>query len=327
MTPSTSPPARRDDALDVATVGEVMTLLTTPWTTPLRAAAALDVGYAGAEANTAVGLARLGHAVAFGGRLGDDALGHRIAGELRREGIDVSGLSFDGTRPTGLLIRDLLTGRPGTVQYHRAGSAASDLGPEQVDEDAVRRARVLHLTGITAVLSDRSRAACLHALDVARDAGTIVCFDPNVRLRLAPGPTWRATVEEIAARADIALCGADDARACGVDADPAAWLHELGVPLVVVKDGAAGAWESQDGTVVRGAAHPVPVVVDAVGAGDAFAAGWLSGWLRGLAPADRLAEAAVVAACVVATAGDVPGLPDAAMRDGLLTAAGVDVIR
>ena len=104
-------------------------LLLAPTGVPLPSATRLDVDYAGAEANVAVGLARLGHVAAFQGRLGDDVFGRRIAAALRGEGVRTDGLSFDPDRPTGLLVRDVVQGRPITVCYYRSGSAASALGP------------------------------------------------------------------------------------------------------------------------------------------------------------------------------------------------------
>lgn len=310
-------------APEVVTIGEVMALLLAPAGVPLGAAASYEQGHAGAESNVAVGLSRLGHRVAFVSRLGDDRLGARVLRDLRGEGVDVSHVALDTTRPTGLLLRDTHA-RGVSVDYHRAGSAATLLAPADVPVDLLRQARVLHLTGITAAISDSAHEAVLHAARTAREHGVTVTADPNVRLRLADADRWRHLTEELADLADVLLVGADDAAAIGID-DPAGWAHARGVHTVVVKDGARGATES---TAADGAtrtrqqpALPVPVVVDPVGAGDAFAAGWISAWLRGAEPDRRLREAAAVAACVVATRGDVPGLPDPATRDRLLAGA------
>lgn len=299
-------------------MGEAMALMLAAQGSPLGEATAHELSYAGAESNVAVGLARLGHRVAFVSRLGDDHLGRRVRRELRGEGIDVDAVTLDPARPTGLLVRDTVaTGI--SVGYHRAGSAATALAPDDVPTDLLGRTRLLHLTGITAALSESARAACVHAAQRARAAGATVSLDPNVRLRLARPEQWRQIVEQLTPLTDILLIGADDAATIGVD-DPIAWAHDLGVPTVVLKDGARGAIESSEGQRRHQPALTVPVV-DPVGAGDAFAAGWLSGWLRGLPPEQRLREAAAVAACVVATRGDVPGLPDPGGRDRMLAGA------
>lgn len=302
--------------VEVVTIGEVLAVLLAEPGLPLGEAGTYTATYAGAEANVAVGLARLGHPTALVSRLGDDAFGRRVRRELRGEGVDVTGIALDPARPTGLLLRDSLAGRPVSVAYHRAGSAATALSPDDVDAQQVRAARVLHLTGITPALSSSADAACRRAAEIAHEAGVRVSFDPNVRLRLADPARWREIADSYAALADVVLVGVDDAAALGVD-DPIVWAHQAGARHVVVKDGARGARESVDGEVHSQPAITVPVV-DTVGAGDAFAVGWLSALLRGVPAPQRLAEGAAVAACVVATRGDIPGLPDAATRDAVL---------
>jgi 2-dehydro-3-deoxygluconokinase len=117
----------------------------------------------------------------------------------------------------------------------------------------------------------------------------------------------------------VVLTGRDELELLSGAPDPR-WLLDRGARTVVVKDGADGADETDGRTELHVAARSVPLV-DPVGAGDAFAAGWLSGWLRGVPAQRRLDEAAVVAGCVVAARGDLPGLPTAAERDALLRAA------
>lgn len=298
---------------EVVTLGEVLTLFLAKGTTPLGQAVGFERSLAGAEANVAVGLARLGHSVAFVGRVGADPFGAQIKRSLRGEGIDVSGLSVDSARTTGLIVRDAPAGRPVTVSYYRSGSAGSALSPADVDADAIRRARVLHITGITAALSPSTHAALLTAASVAREAGVPVSFDPNLRMRLAPVEEWSSVVQTFAPFANTVLVGADELELLGLTPH---WFLGLGAQLIVVKDGARGAMVT-DGKVTESVPARAVPTIDAVGAGDAFAAGWLSATLRGRPLAQRLHEAAVVASCAVAARGDLSGLPDAATRDRL----------
>lgn len=310
---------------DVVTFGEVMTLLLAGSDLPLSVADHLEVGMAGAESNLAIGLARLGHSVAFFGRVGGDVLGDRIRRGLRSEGIDTRWLVTDAGHPTGLLIRDSPNGRPVTVLYRRSGSAASHLSAADVPTELIGRARVLHATGITAALSADAYKATLQAMTVARAAGVTVTFDPNVRLRLADAARWREIVDVLARHADIVFTGADEADLISPDLPPAQWYTERGASVVVVKDGIRGATEfDHDGALHQPAWNVT--AVDPVGAGDAFNTGWLSAWLRGLGPAERMREASVVAALVVATRGDCTGLPDTRTRDAVL-ADGQDIDR
>lgn len=311
---------------EVVTLGEPLGLFLAPPGVPARAARTFELGVTGAELNVVVGLSRLGHRCRFLGRVGADAVGGRVLAELGAEGVDRNFVTVDPARPTGLIVRDTMTDRPIDVGYHRSGSAATALTPDDVPAAAFEGAALLHLTGITAALGDGPRAACREAVARARAAGARVSFDPNVRSRLAGPEQWREIVEEFAGLSDVVLAGADDVSGCGVDTDPLTWLHSLGTEHVVVKRGAAGATESRGGHErVDQAAHRV-TALDPVGAGDAFAVGWLSAWLRSVDPPERMREAAVVAAAAVASRGDQPGLPTADVRDQMLR-AGADVTR
>lgn len=312
---------------EVVTGGESMGLLLAGGDVNLASARQFDAEIAGAESNLAIGLARLGHPVAYYGRVGDDVFGHRIRTELRGEGVDVSALVTDHERPTGLLFRDSVRGAPLTVVYRRSGSAGSALSVADLPEAEIRRARVLHVTGITAALSESAYDATLTAMRVARDAGVQVTFDPNLRLRLASAERWRELVDELARHSDVVLTGAEEAEIFCPGQDVLGWLAERGVTTLVLKHGADGA--SEHDTASRESVHeparPVPVV-DPVGAGDAFDAGWLSAWLRGEPAQQRLREGCAVASVVVASRGDCVGLPDARLRAALLS-QGPDVRR
>jgi 2-dehydro-3-deoxygluconokinase len=309
---------------DVVTMGEVMALFLPEDARPLGMATRFRLDVAGAEATVAIGLARLGHRAAYLGRLGDDPLGAQIVRTLRGFGVDVSGLRLVSDGPTGLLVRDAPRDRPISVRYYRSSSAASTLSIEDIPASRVESAALVHLTGITSALSDSARSTVLHTLRVAREGGVPVSFDPNVRLTLAPPPHWRVIFEEIVPWCDIVLTGADDARVV-TEGDPAAWFLDRGVKTVVVKDGARGAYETDGSSVVQAPARPV-TLVDPVGAGDAFAAGWLGGWLRGAPPAVRLREACAVAALAIGALGDVVGLPDERTLRAVLAGEG-DVTR
>ncbi|MGH3646051.1 MAG: sugar kinase, partial [Micromonosporaceae bacterium] len=260
------------DRPEVVTLGEAMALFLAEPGAAVSHARWFDASVAGAEANVAIGLSRLGHRVAYVGRVGADPMGVAVLRTLRGEAVDVTGVVTDPERPTGLLIRDAPAGQPIQVVYRRSGSAGSALCVEDLPEAALAAAPVVHLTGITAVLSDSARDAVRAAADPARH----VVFDPNIRLRLASVATWRSLVEEFAPLVDTVLVGAEELTL--LDLEPA-WFIERGAAVVVVKDGGRGAWATDGTQTWKAPARAVPVV-DPVGAGDAFAAGWVSGLLR-----------------------------------------------
>lgn len=298
---------------DLLTLGEVMGLLLAQPGVPLAAARQFELGIAGAEAGVAVGLARLGRSAALVSRLGDDALGRHVGRALLGEGVDTSAVRVVPDRPTGLLLRDAPGDRAVSVAYYRDGSAGSTLSAHDVPEDRLAAARVLHVTGITAMISHSAREAVRHAVRIARRHGVLVTFDPNVRLRLGELARWREVVTELASVADVVLTGADDARVV-TDGPAADWFLERGARIVVTKDGASGAQETDGEVTVRQPVRPTREV-DPVGAGDAFAAGWIDGWLAGLDASARMERAAAVASLCVGAAGDLAGLPDARTLD------------
>ncbi|HEX8487217.1 MAG TPA: sugar kinase [Propionibacteriaceae bacterium] len=315
-------------APEVVTCGEAMILMLAAEDRPLAHAGRYDAMIAGAESNVAIGLARLGHRVAFFGKVGDDVFGEQVRRDLRAEGVDVTHLSSDPDRPTGLLFRDTVVGSPITVHYCRAGSAATAMSVADVPRGLVEQARLLHVTGITAALSEVAFEATLETIRLARASGVHVSLDPNLRLRLASRERWQVLIDALARECDVVLTGVEEAEVFTGGADPVGWLRDRGVGTVVIKRGAEGATEDDLRSGERVAAQPARAVplVDPVGAGDAFDAGWLSGWLRGLPATDRLREAAAVASLVVASRGDSAGLPSAALRDRVL-AEGSDVER
>ncbi|WP_419998841.1 sugar kinase [Streptomyces boninensis] len=310
-------------APEAVTCGEAMLLMLAEPGVPLDRAIAFRRSVAGAESNVAAGLARLGHHARWLGRLGADPAGEAVLRELRADGVDVAYADRDPEAPTGLLLRDSHPARAIDVQYYRAGSAASRLAPEHIRAEALEGARLLHISGITPMLSPSAAEATAKLIELARAGGTTVSFDPNVRRKLAAPEAWAATVGPLLAEADLVLAGEDELEllAGGRDADgTAAELLRGRAHTVVLKrtDHSATALTAEGGTYHQ-PHFPVPLA-DPVGAGDAFAAGYLSAWLRGLPAQRALAEAACVAALVVQAATDTDGLPTAAARDRALAA-------
>lgn len=311
-----TPHADRPAGPEVVTFGEAMGLFLAAPGVPLRRARSFSRSVAGAELNVAVGLARLGHAVRWVGRVGDDAFGEDVRRTLLQEGVDAAAI-VDPAAPTGLITRDAHPERAVEVAYHRAGSAGSRLTADDVVPH-VDGARALHVTGITPALSTSAREATLAAVAEARRRGVPVSFDPNHRARLWGAADARPVLQEIAGSSDLILAGADEAELITGSPDPeraAGWFFDRGAETVVLKRGAAGAWVAHADTRAAVPPHPVRHPVDPVGAGDAFAAGFLSAWLRHLSPERCAREGALVGAACVQAAGDLDGLPTATERD------------
>jgi 2-dehydro-3-deoxygluconokinase len=295
----------------VVTLGETMALLSAERTGPLRHVPHLSVGVGGAESNVATALRRLGTPASWIGRVGQDSFGELVLRELRAEGIDVHAV-VDPAAPTGLMVKERRTSRSLNVLYYRAGSAGSRLRPADVPEDAVAGAALLHVTGITPALSDSAAEAVLHAVDLARRHGRPVSFDINLRSRLWSRQAAAARLLPVLHRSDIVFGGPEEATLFVPErddpADLAAALRDLGPSQVVIKLGARGCTALVDGERLTRAAVPVDVV-DPVGAGDAFVAGYLAETLAGAAPSERLDTAVTTGAFACTVAGDWEGLP------------------
>jgi 2-dehydro-3-deoxygluconokinase len=276
----------------------------------LRHAGSLELKIGGAESNLAIALSRLGLSAGWTGFLGDDEPGQLVLDRIRAEGVDTSQVRRLRDHPTGLYLREQV-GTQTRVYYYRRASAASTMSAEAFDPDYLGGARFVHLSGITPALSDECRDFALWMAREARAVGARVCFDVNYRSKLWGAEEARAFAEEILPEVHLLLVGDEEARALW-GRDDEGFVRELaerGPEEVVLKKGEAGSLAFLESEILE---HPAFEVaeVDPVGAGDAFAAGYLAGHLWGLPAGERLRVANAMGAMSVATLGDYEGLPD-----------------
>ncbi|MDP9897541.1 2-dehydro-3-deoxygluconokinase [Variovorax boronicumulans] len=302
-------------AFDVALFGEAMLLLVADRPGPLENAQSFHKRTAGAETNVAIGLSRLGLKVGWASRLGTDSMARALLATMKGEGIDCSHVICDPTQRTGFQFKGRVTdGSDPPVEYHRKGSAASQMGPADIDEAWLRSARHLHATGVFAAISETSLQAALKTMDVMRAAGRTISFDTNLRPTLwSSTETMRHWINELASRADWVLPGIEEGLLLTGHSEPEAvarFYRERGAKLVVVKLGAEGAYYDSDvaGTG-RVDGFPVKEVIDTVGAGDGFAAGVVSALLEGRSVPEAVRRGAWIGARAVQVLGDTEGLP------------------
>lgn len=275
---------------DLVTFGETMIRLSTPLGQRIESAEALDIGIGGAESNVAIALARLGRRVAWSSVLPRNAFGERIAAELRRHRVDDRQIHWVEHGRVGVYYLD--TGappRPTHVIYDRGASAIALCDPDDIDTSIASRSRIVHLTGITPALSEACAEVTGRFAERATEAGAPFSFDVNYRALLWSPEQAAATLEPFCAAATVLFCGRNDARLLwGLTGSNESILAELsrrfGAATTVLTLGDEGALaQTQDGEVFQATAPPVQVV-DKVGAGDAFAAGFLHGYLDGDVP-------------------------------------------
>lgn len=295
----------------LVTLGESMGLITASDIGPIDFARAFRYGIGGAESNVAIGAARLGVPVTWIGRLGCDSTGDMIERRLRAEGVCVHAVR-DGY--TGVMLRHQRVAGYFIVDYHRAGSAGSRLCATDVPDGLLAGAAILHLTGITPALSESARRAVFDAIERARVLGLAISFDVNYRAKLWEPAIARPVLRALAERSDILMAGPDEARLLLGDADAnderalLQSLAALGPSEVIVRDGPRGCSALIDGAYFWLPA-PSVLVVDPVGAGDAFAAGYIADRLTEELPEARLRTAIMAGAFAVGVAGDCEGLP------------------
>ena len=265
-------------------IGETMAVVAPTTPEPLLTAEDFHVSIGGAESNVAVHAATLGHPTAWVSALGDDVLGERVRAAIAGRGVDTRWVTVDASAPTGVYFKD-----PGRgVQYYRAGSAASRMSPATLDGIPLEQADIVHVSGITPALSPSCAALIDAVFDRMAGAPGIVSFDVNHRAALWPASDAAPVLTRLADRADLVFVGRDEAETlwgCATAEDARA--HLPGPATLVVKDGDVGATEfSAEGTVFVPA---IPTeVIEVVGAGDAFAAGYLAGVLAGAPASERL---------------------------------------
>lgn len=293
----------------LVTLGESLGLIVTD---SLQHANSARVGFGGAESNVAIGVRRLGLPATWVGRVGDDGWGDRIRRELRAEDVTTRAV-IDTEVATAVMTKERRTTLSTHIVYHRRDNAGSRLTPEDLPAGVIATAGVVHLTGITPGLSQSACATVDRALELVEQSVVPVSFDVNHRAGVwgsrDPGPLYR----EIAARAAVVFAGDDEARLLtGTDtADPFALLYELAALAdgdVVLKRGEHGCLALIDKTEYEVPAVRV-AVIDTVGAGDAFVAGYLAELLVNAEPDQRLQTAVRCGAFACLSDGDWEGLP------------------
>jgi 2-dehydro-3-deoxygluconokinase len=308
------------EAYDAVCVGEAMALLAPDPPRPLREGGPLRVDVAGAESNVAMYLAMLGVRVAWGSRVGADPLGQLCTDRVAAAGVDVGLVESDGAAPTGVFFKD--PGPEGTsVYYYRRGSAAAAMGRAKWSDPRLAGASIIHLSGVTPALSPSCADLVSHALRGRPVPDALMSFDVNYRPGLWPVDAAAPVLAGLANDADLVFVGRDEAATLwGTDHPDQVRARLPGPRTVVVKGGAAGATSYHpDGTTFEPA--PPVAVVEPVGAGDAFAAGYLFGVLRRVPEQSRLRLGHLVAGAALRVVGDIGPVPPAAE---LLRAAGED---
>ncbi len=279
---------------DVVCFGEAMIRFTPPDFQRLEQAVSLNVTVGGSELNAAVGLARLGMRSAWVSKLTKNGLGRLIADQARAQGVDVSHVVWTTDHRVGLyFVEPGASPRASQVLYDRKDAAIAHFTPDDADWDAILAgAKAFHVSGITPALSDLARESTDAAVSAARRRSCLVSLDVNSRSRLWSPSAARDCLSQILPQVDILISTSDDLGTVfgcsGSEEDMAHQMKErFGHRVVAMTIRQAptvlhGFWSSVAvaDKVYRGRTTELELI-DRVGSGDAYTAGFLYGYLTG----------------------------------------------
>ena len=280
-------------------------------------------GFGGDTSNAAIAAARQGARVGYLSAVGDDVYGRMLRALWSAEGVSHEDVRTD---PLGFTAVYFVNhdARGHHFSFLRNGSAASRMRPQDLPRERIGAAKVLHLSGISAAISDSACDTCFAAVEIAKAAGAQVSFDTNLRLQLWPIGRARAVMRELIGLCDICLPSREDVAAISGldDADALTdFCLRLGAKTVALKLGADGALVADPQRRFRLPPHPC-TPVDATGAGDAFGGALLARLVAGDDLRSAARYASVAAALSTEGYGAVEPIPRAAQVLAALEQAG-----
>ena len=295
---------------DLFTFGEVLSVFISSDTDSVMSAKKFERVTAGAEANVAVTVSRLGLKSSFFSRFGNDQLGSVMLADIQAEGVDVS-LTKRVDSFTAAMVRNSGQTAPVEISYLRKGSAASTIEPADILDSYLSDARWLHTTGITCAISQSGATTVKHALTKAASLGIKASFDLNLRRKLWSEADAKKTLQPLAENIEFLIGGEDEYQAVFGSSDAKKVLLEAnnrGCRIAVMTKGDQPMRYAIDGEYGE-ITPPKVVAVDPVGSGDAFTGGAIAGLLSGLSEFNALTQGSICGASVASMFGDWTGIP------------------
>ena len=295
----------------VLTIGDALVTMNPITKGPLRFVTHFERRAGGAELNFAIGMARLGVECKWISRLGKDEFGRAIFNFARGEGVDMTDVEFTDEYPTSLNFKQINEDGSGSTFYYRHPSPTLTMTKSLVTDDLLSDIDLIHITGVFLSINKNNIEIIETLLKKAKEFKIPVSFDPNIRLKMWTIEEARATFERIFPYVDIMLTGLDELKMITNKIDEIDFIqfvNDYDIKELVIKDGENGSklycnntWYEQEAFNVN--------VVDTVGAGDGFDAGYIYGYLHEKDYESRLCFANGVGALVTTVSGDNEGLP------------------
>ncbi|MGO4890439.1 sugar kinase [Anaerobacillus sp. MEB173] len=297
---------------DIITIGDAMITFNPASSGPMRFVQSFERKVGGAELNFAIGSSRLGLNTSWISRLGDDEFGRFIYNFVRGEGIDVSEVKLVPGYPTSLNFKEIMEDGSGRTFYYRNQSPTLTLSPDSLNESLFKNAKLLHITGVFPAIDPKNIEIVKKAIALAKKYNLKISFDPNIRLKLWNKEAAKAALNQFLSSVDIFLTGVDEADLLLGTSDPKEIINkceELGISYVALKQGDKGSIGYHNGEIIEAAPVVPKKVVDTVGAGDGFDAGFIYGVMQEWPLEKILTFANTIGSMVVSVSGDNEGLP------------------
>ncbi|QOY38203.1 sugar kinase [Anaerobacillus isosaccharinicus] len=297
---------------DVITIGDAMITFNPSSTGPMRFVQSFERKVGGAELNFAIGCSRLGLSTGWISRLGNDEFGKFIYNFVRGEGIDVSEVKLVNGHPTSLNFKEVMESGDGSTYYYRSNSPTLALTNENITDSYFQNTKLLHISGVFPAIDPKNVKLIHTAISVAKRQNLIISFDPNIRLKLWSKERAKEVLLEFLPYVDIFLTGLEEAELLFGTSEPQKIIAEckkLGISHIVIKLGDKGSIGYHNGEYLEAPAVLAKKVVDTVGAGDGFDAGFVYGVLNGWDLSKTLNFANTIGSIVVSVKGDNEGLP------------------
>lgn len=299
---------------DIITIGDAMITFNPNAKGPLRFVHTFERKVGGAELNVAIGCSRLGLKAGWISRLGNDEFGKYILNFVRGEGIDVSEVKLESNYSTSLNIKEIMEDGSGSTFYYRANSPTETLTKETISEDYIKNAKLLHVTGVFPAVNPKKNVdLVLSIIKQAKQHGLIISFDPNIRLKLWNKEEAKEALVKFLPYVDIFLTGIEEAELLLGTKDPKEIIEkckQYDIEHVAIKLAEKGSIGYFNGDYVEAESIKPKKVVDTVGAGDGFDAGYIYGVLHKWSLEKTLRFANTIGSMVVSVSGDNEGLPE-----------------
>lgn len=303
----------RARSYDVVSIGETMIRMSPPEHQRLEQSRSFDVHVGGSESNTLAGLSRLGLSTCWISRLNENALGRMIAGAVAAQGVDTHWVRWTASDRVGVYYYEPgIEPRPSEVIYDRADSAYARMKPEDLPMEPLQQTKLFHATGISLALSESVRHCLAEAQRIAVAAGAKRSFDFNYRAKLWSMADARVHCNEWMEQSDVVFIALRDAtdwlgisERISDESVFARLLARRSKGTTAMTLGAKGAIASDGRRTVHVGSTPTEGV-GRLGAGDAFSAGFLFGWLQDWDLELSLRWANAAAQNKMTTPGDLP---------------------